>query len=251
MEFATIRMRIEPPVCIIRFDQPVGRDGINATLVDECRRALDQAAEAVHIVVLEGSPEIFCLGADFEAYMPGREPSAADPEALYSVWHQLASGPFVSIARVRGKAHAGGVGFAAACDIVLADQSAEFSLPELLFGLVPACVLPFLIRRIGHQRAHYMTLSTRPISVQQALEWGLVDAWADDSEDLLRKHLLRLRRLPKAGVGRYKAYMSGLNPILTDTRSAAVDLNRALFSDPDILEAIRRFARAGLFPWQD
>nr|WP_269820011.1 enoyl-CoA hydratase-related protein [Bacillus velezensis] len=42
-----------------------------------------------------------------------------------------------------GVANAGGIGFVAASDIVIADDTAVFSLSELLFGLFPAMVLPF------------------------------------------------------------------------------------------------------------
>jgi len=62
------------------------------------------------------------------------------------LWLRLATVRTVTISHVRGKANAGGIGFVAASDIVLADETAQFSLSELLFGLYPACVLPFLIR---------------------------------------------------------------------------------------------------------
>jgi polyketide biosynthesis enoyl-CoA hydratase PksH len=252
MEFETIQLRVEPPVCRITLHRPEAGNAITAALVDECRRALKHHAhgDSVHIVVLEGSSESFCLGADFRDYAESRD-AMADPEALYDLWAELAQGPFVSIAHVRGKANAGGVGFAASCDIVLADRSAEFSLSELLFGLLPACVLPFLIRRVGAQRAHYMTLTTKSVPAQQAFDWGLVDACADDSVDLLRKHLLRLKHLPKAGIRRYKSYRGGLDAILAQSRAAAVATNRQLFSDPEILKAIRRFAETQRFPWED
>ncbi len=48
----------------------------------------------------------------------------------------------------------------AACDIVVCKTGVSFSLSELLFGLMPACVLPFVVRRTGVARAHYMTLMT-------------------------------------------------------------------------------------------
>jgi polyketide biosynthesis enoyl-CoA hydratase PksH len=171
-------------------------------------------------------------------------------EVLYDLWTDLATGPYVTIAHVRGKANAGGIGFVAACDIVLADERAVFSLSELLFGLFPACVLPFLIRRIGVQKAHYMTLMTVPIPVQEAHRWGLVDAYAADSADLLRRHLLRLRRLSKSAIQRYKQYLSALDTFLAASRMPAVAGNREVFSDPENLEKIARFVATGQFPWE-
>jgi polyketide biosynthesis enoyl-CoA hydratase PksH len=251
MNYDTIRVRVEQSTCFLTLHRPDAGNAINRTMVDECRHALQSCEDSVNVVVLEGLPGVFCLGADFHDHPAGNPDTVADPEALYDLWAQLARGPFVSIAHVRGKVNAGGVGFVAACDIVLADQSAEFGLSELLFGLFPACVLPFLVRRVGFQRAHYLTLTTKPAAIQQALDWGLVDASDRDSEALLRKHLLRLRHLSKAGISGYKAYMSGLDTVLTEARSAAIAANRALFSNPGNVAAIARFARTGLFPWED
>ncbi|HTR88007.1 MAG TPA: enoyl-CoA hydratase/isomerase [Reyranella sp.] len=243
-----MRLRSEPPIAYLN----LGQAHIDRALVEDCRRALDQVArdEAVHVVVLEGSSEAFCLGASLEDHAAGRGDQLVEPEALYDLWEQLARGPFVAIAHVQGKVNAGGVGFVAACDIVLADRSVEFSLSELLFGLSPACVLPFLIRRVGFQKAHYMTLTTRPVSAEEARGWGLVDACEDKSAELLRRHLLRLRRLSKPAVRRYKSYMSSLGTILMQARPGAIAENKALFSDPDNLATIRRFAETKRFPWE-
>ncbi|HJY84397.1 MAG TPA: enoyl-CoA hydratase/isomerase, partial [Candidatus Binatia bacterium] len=156
----------------------------------------------------------------------------------------------VTISHVRGKANAGGVGFVAASDIVLADESAQFSLSELLFGLYPACVLPFLIRRIGFQKAHYFTLSTQPISARQACEWGLVDACEAQSDVLLRRHLQRLRRLSKTAIRRYKTYINHISVPLQDFRSPAIAANREVFSDTLNLQAIARYVEHGVFPWE-
>jgi polyketide biosynthesis enoyl-CoA hydratase PksH len=166
------------------------------------------------------------------------------------LWLQLALGPYVTVAHVRGKANAGGLGFVAACDIVLADESALFSLSELLFGVYPACVLPFLIRRVGFQRAHYLTLMTQPVAVRQAHDWGLVDAFEKDSEALLRKHLLRLRRVSKTAIGRYKDYANRINGNLVEAKPMAVAGNIEAFSDPTNIAAISRYVDTGAFPWE-
>src|SRR5919109_5370763 len=213
MGYQTIRVRFREPMCFLQFDRPEAGNAINDRMIEECHEVLAScearpAGEApITVVVLEGSPEVFCLGADFQGMHDDLAAGTAvgrGPDRLYDLWLKLATGPFVTVAHVRGKVNAGGMGFVAASDIVLADQTAQFSLSELLFGLFPACVLPFLIRRIGFQRAHYLTLMTKPVSVQEAQAWGLVDVHEADSESLLRKHLLRLRRLSKPGIARYK-----------------------------------------------
>lgn len=254
MSYETIQVRFQEPVCFLQLHRPEANNTINDRLIEECRQVLALCEESITVVVLEGLPEVFCFGADFQGMhvkMASGLQGEQSPEPLYDLWLKMASGSYVTISHVRGKANAGGVGFVAASDIVLADQTAQFSLSELLFGLMPACVLPFLIRRIGFQKAHYLTLMTRPISVQQAQTWGLVDAYDTQSESLLRKHLLRLRCLSKTGILRYKRYMNGLYNSIIQSKSSAVAANLEVFSDPHNLELISRYVEKGQFPWED
>lgn len=248
MTWSAIQVSYQEPVCFIRFDRPDANNTINDQLIDECHRALDMYGEASRVIVLEGSPEVFCFGGDFQGLhgkLQKGEPLEQNPESLYNLWLRLSEGPYITVSHVRGKANAGGVGFVAASDIVIADETAEFSLSELIFGLFPACVLPFLIRRIGRQKAHYMSLMTHPIPVRQAFDWGLVDAFDPQSASMLRKHLLRLRRLPKEGIQRYKAYLNELDDAVLRWRPLAVQANREVFSDQRNLDRIYRFVESG------
>lgn len=223
---------------------------LNAALVGELSAILStcEAEDGPKVLVLAGAPQVFCAGGDFQAAAAGDD---LDPAHLYDLWRRLSDGPFVSVAAVRGRVNAGGVGLAAACDMVLAEPNASFALSELLFGLFPACVLPFLIRRVGAQRAHYLTLSTQPITAAQALDWGLVDAVEDPLDGLLRKHLLRLRRLDKAAIGRYKRHRMALTGTVEAARPAALAANRDMFADPIIRAGIARYVAEGKFPWEE
>jgi polyketide biosynthesis enoyl-CoA hydratase PksH len=253
MTYETIKVQFQESICFLQIDRPLADNTINSRLVAECNDVLSACEESATVIALSGTPEVFCLGADFKA-IAGESKRAYErddgPGPLYDLWLRLATGPYVTISHVRGKVNAGGVGFVAASDIVLADESAQFSLSELLFGLYPACVLPFLIRRIGFQKAHYFTLMTQPISAKQACEWGLVDAYDPLSEALLRRHLQRLRRLSKIAIRRYKTYMSRIGPPLQELKSSAVASNLEVFSDANNLQAITRYVEQGVFPWE-
>lgn len=252
--YETIQVRFDEDICFIQIHRPDANNAINDRLIEEFAEALNLCEETVKIIVLEGSPEVFCFGADFNEIQKSFESKVQhqeqNPEPLYNLWLQLASSPYITIAHVRGKANAGGIGFVAACDVVLCEEKAVFSLSELLFGLMPACVLPFLIRRMGFSKANYMTLMTQPISAQQAHDWGLVDAYEENSGNLLRKHLLRLRRLPKTGIARYKRYMNTLNNFPAISKSNAIAANIEVFTDQNNLDKITRFVKTGQFPWE-
>jgi polyketide biosynthesis enoyl-CoA hydratase PksH len=252
-QYRTLRVRFDGPICTLQIHRPEANNSINDVLAEEFHGVLRRHRDEINVLVVEGLPEVFCFGADFKGIEQGLasgEAKAQNPETLYNVWLELATGPFISVAHVRGKANAGGIGFIAACDVVLADETATFSLSELLFGLMPACVLPFLIRKVGFQKAHYMTLMTQPVSVQKAESWGLVDGWEASSEGLLRKHLLRLRRLSKKAVTRYKSYVAELDGTLTADKSKALAANLQVFTDPDNLRSIARYVQTGAFPWE-
>jgi len=250
----TLRTRMEEHVCFIQLYRPGHGNAITAQMLKECVAVLDACEQSVSVLVIEGLPDEFCIGADLTATARAADEGTSGlPEAarLYEFWQRLSSGPFISIAHVEGKATAGGVGLAAACDVVLASEKATFSCSELLFGLFPACVLPFLARRVGRQRAHYMAITTQSIDARQACAWGLVDACAADSDIVLRKHLLRLRRLPKRGLARYKEYAAMLDSSVADAKDDAVFANQQMFSDPHVRQNITRYVRHGLLPWED
>ncbi len=253
MTYETIKVQFQEPICFLQIDRPHANNTINSRLVAECHHVLSACEERATIVVLSGLPEVFCFGADFKAIAGTSRAREQDdgPGPMYDLWLRLATGPYVTISHVRGKANAGGVGFVAASDIVLADETARFSLSELLFGLYPACVLPFLIRRVGFQKAHSLTLMAQPISAKQACEWGLVDACEPQSDALLRRYLQRLRRISKTAIRRYKKYLSDISVPLNDFKAQAVTANQEVFSDPANVQAITRYVEQGVFPWEN
>lgn len=252
--YQTLQADFRDSVCHIQLTRSDDGNTINDQLVAELHEVLSLCEERSSVVVLAGSAQAFCMGADFRdlarAQQSQSAASALDPDALYRLWLRMATGPFITIAHVEGKANAGGLGFVAASDIVLAGEQAQFSLSELLFGLYPACVMPFLVRRVGQQRAHYLTLTAQAISARQAAEWGLVDAVDASSERLLQRHLLRLTRLRKPDLQAYKAYMQKLAPQLLAMQGTAVAANTEMFANPKTRQAITDYVERGVFPWE-
>jgi polyketide biosynthesis enoyl-CoA hydratase PksH len=175
MNYQTLQVCFQESICFLSFHRPQANNTINNVMLEECAHVLSLCEESITIVVLEGLPEVFCLGADFaemQAGITNGQQYEQTWEHLYDLWYNLATGPYITVSHVRGRANAGGVGFVAASDIVLADRTAQFSLSQLLFGLFPSHVLPFLIRRVGFQKAHYLSLMTQPISMSWMLDRG-------------------------------------------------------------------------------
>ncbi|ODS24091.1 enoyl-CoA hydratase [Candidatus Endobugula sertula] len=262
MNYQTLRVRFEvskpdgdEDICFLQLYRPEANNTINDQMVKECIQVIEGCYHRAKIVVIEGLTDVFCFGADFQgmANSLGTSVSSGEqgPERLYNLWHMLTSGPFVSIAHVKGRVNAGGVGFVTACDLAVADSRAYFSLSELLFGLMPACVFPFLMRRMGFQRAHVMTLMTHPISAKQAQDFGLIDNCSENSETQMHQYLQRLCRLNKVAIQRYKNYISTLDDSLLTAKPYALAANREVFTEPENLKKIARYVNCGKFPWED
>lgn len=223
--YNTILIKTEDNICFIRMNRHDYNNSINTLLVEEMNQALDEFQDEVKIIVIEGLPETFCSGADFDSVAESNdqyEDFSVNPNIYYDLLMKLCNGPFISIAHVKGKSNAGGIGIMAAFNIVLADEKEVFSLSEMLFGLLPACVFPFLSRRIGIQKSNYMTLMTKPFDVHAAYEWGLVDAYQQDNDEMLRKHLLRLNLLNKRSIAKFKTYTNRINNAHEHLRSEAI-----------------------------
>jgi len=253
MNYKTIKVDIQEKVARIEINRPDADNTINDDLINEFMDVLDICEKKNTIVIIEGSKEVFCNGGDFNQVhemINRKDKMKNDPEPLYKLWLRLAEGPFIIISHIRGKTNAGGVGFLCASDIVLSDKSSQISLSELLFGLFPACVMPFLIRRIGFQKAHYMTMMTKPINYSKALEWGLIDAVSENSFQLVQNHLHRLKCLNKKTIKKYKQYMNKLYINLIVNKTDALEANRMIFSDEENLNKIFRFVEYNEYPWE-
>jgi methylglutaconyl-CoA hydratase len=78
------------------------------------------------------------------------------------------------LARVQGDAYGGGVGLAAACDIVIAADNVHFGLSEVRLGIVAATISPHLVRAMGARQAARYMLTAEKFDAKRARELGLV-----------------------------------------------------------------------------
>ena len=132
------------------------------------------------VVVVHGTVERFCGGMDLSAMV--REDARVGLQLFARVLHRLQEANKPTIAAVEGPAIGGGVGIAAACDVVVASSTATFALPEALFGLLPGAVLPVLLDRMRPQKARLLALLGRSHAADWAEINGLVDEVASPSD---------------------------------------------------------------------
>jgi 3-carboxymethyl-3-hydroxy-acyl-[acp] dehydratase len=138
----------------------------------------------------------------------------------------------------------------AASDFVFATPRSTFNLPETLWGLLPCCVLPFLIRRVGFQPAHAMMLSTLPITAQRAHGVHLVDEIDDDPERPIRRLLGRVEKLDPSTVAAAKGYARQMWFLSEEMEQLAISQFRRLMDSTRVRSAIADFATTQTFPWE-
>jgi enoyl-CoA hydratase/carnithine racemase len=226
-----------------------GRERLTPALVEHLMSALTEARGA-GIVTLESDGEVFCDGMDLGG-LDGRDVDAAAALHRFAELLDAVEGtPRPVVALVHGAARGGGVGLAAAADVVLATPAATFGLPEVLFGLIPAVVFPVLARRVGHARARRLALSASTLTAHEARAIGLVDEVADDLEVALGVHARRFDRLDRRALAGVKSIAAAWASGSGGYRRDAVARFGELLASPETRDRIGRFL-AGETPWPD
>ena len=91
--------------------------------------------------------------------------------------------PMVTVSLVEGDALGGGFEAAVSGDVVLAERSAKFGLPEVLFNLFPGMgAYSIIARRTDAKTAERLILSGRVYTAEDLYEMGLVDLVVDDGQ---------------------------------------------------------------------
>ncbi len=130
------------------------------------------------VIVLQGKDGIFCKGMDFLNLIKNSKAGEikkefTDPYKLAVKSIRNSNKPVIGA--INGEVLAGGMGLALACDIVIATENSTFGLSEVLFGIIPAFVFPFLLERVSYKRARYLVLSSKKIAGLEAYYFGIVD----------------------------------------------------------------------------
>ncbi|MBN1685730.1 MAG: enoyl-CoA hydratase/isomerase family protein [Spirochaetales bacterium] len=212
------------------------------------------ADPAIRVILLRSNADTFCTGMDLPLLADNGGDMTALEEAVTSyssVLNAIYACDKPVICCVSGEVRAGGVGLVCCCDIVCATGDSVFSLSEVIFGLVPANVFPYLLGyRVTPQKARYLALTTRQLTAAEALSLGIVDELADRGkmEQTLKARIRQLMRCSPDALSRVKRVTAGMTwKDLQDARAIAVKTLTDIAADPAVLEAIRAF-REGMTP---
>jgi methylglutaconyl-CoA hydratase len=181
--------------------RPEVRNAFNDALIADIAQAFAdiEASPDTRVVVVAARGPAFCAGADLNWMRSmaafGHAENHADALKVARMFQAVHSCSRPVIARVQGDAFGGGVGLAAACDLVVAVEGASFVLSEVKLGIVAATISPHLVRAMGSRQASRYMLTAEKFGAARARELGLVHETVaenalDDAIDRLVQQLL-------------------------------------------------------------
>lgn len=213
-------------VAVLRLNAPPV-NAISLPLLEQLRQELRRALadSDVRGIVITGNERHFSAGADLNLF---RAIATADDaiglsRRFQETFQGIEDAGKPVAAAVAGHVAGGALELAMACHFRVCAVGSRFSMPEVKLGIVPgAGGTQRLPRLIGTARALRMLLTGEPVSAEQALAAGLVDAVCDGSDLIEQAASLLERPLSRARQRRAEADFAAAEPMLADARPEIV-----------------------------
>ncbi len=192
-----VRAEIKGPVGYLILDRPERKNALSFEMWKEIARVISEYGvnKALRVVVLRGAGSLpFCSGADiseFETVRANAEGARAYEEANVVAFDAIAACPLPTIAMIRSFCMGGGMGLAAACDLRVASESAEFAIPPGKLGLAyPPSAIRYIVAAIGPSNTKDLLYTARRVKAVEAEKLGLINKLT--TEDALESEVEKL-----------------------------------------------------------
>ncbi|ONI75356.1 enoyl-CoA hydratase [Actinosynnema sp. ALI-1.44] len=163
----------------VHLNRPERLNAVTTELTEGLLAALDRAAaDGARAVVLAGRGRAFCSGHDLKEPVPVETAieTRRRVDRLQEVTRRIRAFPGVVIAAVHGYAVGAGCEFALCCDLIVADEHAQFGFPEVGLGLsVTGGISALLPKIVGLAAAKEMLLLGERFAAAKAAELGLIN----------------------------------------------------------------------------
>lgn len=169
----------EEGIARVTLNRPQVLNAYNIQMRDELYEVLGAIRDdpEVKAVILKGAGErAFCAGADLSEFLTAPSPIIARQVRWErDVWGLFLSLPQPLIAALHGYVLGSGIEMSLCCDIRIASEDAQFGLPEMALGLIPAAGgTQTVSRTVGQAVALDMLLTSRWLCAQEAYDVGMV-----------------------------------------------------------------------------
>ena len=210
MAYQTILVDIKDQVGTITLNRPDAYNALSLTMARELFTAaleLDEDRE-IRCIVVTGRGKAFCAGGDVKEFVENLPRFGVLVKELTTYIHgaisRLVRSPKPVIMGVNGIAAGGGLSLALSGDLVIASESARFTMAYSKIAVTPdGSSSYFLPRLIGLRRAMELYFTGRVLAAREALEWGLVTRVVPDAEfaEALRSLARELAQGPTLAFG--------------------------------------------------
>jgi enoyl-CoA hydratase/carnithine racemase len=171
-----VRVERNGGVTAITLARPERRNAITVAMYSALADAIEAASadESARLITIRGEGQDFTAGNDLMDFM-AELPSESEDIPVWRFLRALARNEVPILAAVQGNAVGIGTTMLLHCDLVIAEESARFSLPFVDLGLVPEAASTLLLPRLAGRRlaAKYLLLG-EPFSAAEALQAGIV-----------------------------------------------------------------------------
>ena len=196
------------------------------------------------VIIISGEGPSFSYGASVREHLPDEIESTL--KQLRELLIAVAHAPAPTIAAVRGHCLGGGFELALACDLILAEETAQFGCPEIKLGVFPPAASALLPVKAGLGWASKIVLTGDTYSGKDLFAAGVVSRLAAAGElDVELSRWLRSDFLPRSAAALRHAATAARLPML---RALERDLPLLeciyldkLMREPDVVEGIRAF----------
>jgi 2-(1,2-epoxy-1,2-dihydrophenyl)acetyl-CoA isomerase len=189
MGYETVLYDVKEGVATITLNRPDAYNALNLTLARDLFHATLEADEdrAVRCILITGAGKAFCAGGDVKDFADNPQRIGILVKELTTYLHgavsRLTRAQKPVIMAVNGVAAGGGLSFALSGDLVVATESAKFTMAYSKIAASPdGSSSYFLPRLIGLRRALELHYTNRVLSAREAMEWGLVNRVHPDGE---------------------------------------------------------------------
>jgi len=174
-------------VALLTLNRPKAHNTMNLAFMSDFRDAVVEIAKSdARAVVITGAGKAFSAGGDLGAFADASDPEAlllAMTDLLHEGIEGLAALDAPVVGAVNGIAAGAGLSLAASCDLVIAAESAQFTMAYTGAGLSPDGSSTYYVPRlIGLRRTQELMFTNRVLSAQEALDWQLVNQVVADDE---------------------------------------------------------------------
>ncbi len=216
MDYQKIVLEVRDGIATITLNRPEAFNALDLQLAQEFHHAVVTCSEddAVRVVVVTGSGRAFCAGGDVKGFCEHIEQVGVHVKLLTAEMHAAVSRLVrmlkPTISAVNGVAAGGGMALALAGDLILAAESARFTMAYTQIGASPdGSSTFFLPRLIGVKRALELTYLNPVLSAREAMEWGIVNRVFPDDQFSQEVHKIatQLAQGPTLAYGRAKCLL--------------------------------------------